>query len=228
MFSLTYLFTRFSAFLKHKEDYFRLGEYYYLGKYVKKNDKKARYWLEKASDSGEKRALYYLGLMEQEKSEPNLLMALRYLELSRRSEPRAIDAITPLLAHLKSLPIRDDNRQELAELYFKIAYMYGNDNHIERNYEEAKNFYRASVNLDYAPAKAQLGQLYLYGRLGVERTYEVGKELLFDALNSGYAPAREILLNFYQKEEIRALLEKEAESNSSALLLQNIIEQEKA
>ena len=79
-----YLFTRISAALNNKVDLYRMGTFYYEGKYVEKDLDKATEYLKKATNKKYTKALYYLGLIELEKGESATELALA-LQIGRAS-----------------------------------------------------------------------------------------------------------------------------------------------
>ena len=117
---LEYIFTRISAAFNNKVDLYRMGTIYYEGKYVSKDLDKASDYLKRASDKKYTKALYYLGLIELEKSDStiDLALALRYLLLSKNEESNATSEINKLEAKILALPDTQENR----ELLFKIGY----------------------------------------------------------------------------------------------------------
>lgn len=219
MISINLLFTRIAALFGSKADLYRLGVYYYQGRYGEPNFKKAEECFKKAVDKRYTKALYYLGLMYRDGSgvPQDFPLAIRYLELSRSVEPHAKESIEALEERL----LAHDTTLLSAEELFKIGYMYANDNTVGRDYERALAYYRVAAERGDAAAETQLGQIYLYGRLGVERSYDNGIPLLYSAFQKGYTPARLTLLNLYADKEDRAQLiiaAEEGDQNAKTIL----------
>lgn len=184
---LEYLFTRISAAFNNKVDLYRMGTFYYEGKYVPKDYRKATQYLQKAVNKKYTKALYYLGLIELEKSESaiDLALALRYFLLARNEEPRAIQEINNLENRILSLPITEEN----TALLFKIGYMYANDVIIGLSVPKAVTFYELAVSRHHYHAQTELAKLLMKSRPGITKDLPRAKSLLEIPAKSGFSPA---------------------------------------
>lgn len=185
---LEYIFTRISAAFNNKVDLYRMGTFYYEGKYVSKDLDKASDYLKRASDKKYTKALYYLGLIELEKSDStiDLALALRYLLLSKNEESNATSEINKLEAKILALPDTQENR----ELLFKIGYMYANDVIIGLNVPKALTFYELAANHGHNYSQMELAKLLTKSRPGVTKDLPRAKELLETAVMNNFEPAR--------------------------------------
>lgn len=184
---LEYLFTRISAALNNKVDLYRMGTFYFEGKYVAKDPVKATQYLEKAVNKKYTKALYYLGLIELEKSETSidLALALRYFLLSKNEEPQSIIEIDKLEAKILTLPDTDKNR----DLLFKIGYMYANDVIVGLNVPKAVTFYELAANKNHQHAQMELAKLLTKSRPGVQKDLPRAKQLLEMLVAENFTPA---------------------------------------
>lgn len=182
-----YLFTRISAAFKNKVDLYRMGTFYYEGKYVQKDYRKATQYLQKAVNKKYTKALYYLGLIELEKSESaiDLALALRYFLLSKNEEPRAITEINKLEEKISQLPNTPDN----TALLFKIGYMYANDVIIGLSVPKAVSFYELAASRDHHYARTELAKLLTKSRPGITKDLPRAKALLEMPAQEGFSPA---------------------------------------
>ncbi|HIW07249.1 MAG TPA: SEL1-like repeat protein [Candidatus Ignatzschineria merdigallinarum] len=182
-----YFFTRISAAFKNKVDLYRMGTFYYEGKYVPKDYRKATQYLQQAVNKKYTKALYYLGLIELEKSDSaiDLALALRYFLLSKNEEPRAIEAINHLEAKILELPITEDN----TALLFKIGYMYANDVIIGLSVPKAVTFYELAASRDHHYARTELAKLLTKSRPGITKDLPRAKALLELPAQAGFSPA---------------------------------------
>lgn len=182
-----YLFTRISAAFKNKVDLYRMGTFYYEGKYVQKDYRKATQYLQKAVNKKYTKALYYLGLIELEKSESaiDLALALRYFLLSKNEEPRAITEINKLEEKISHLPNTPDN----TALLFKIGYMYANDVIIGLSVPKAISFYELAASRDHHYAQTELAKLLTKSRPGITKDLPRAKTLLEMPAKEGFSPA---------------------------------------
>lgn len=185
---LEYIFTRISAAFNNKVDLYRMGTFYYEGKYVSKDLDKASEYLKRASDKKFTKSLYYLGLIELEKSDStiDLALALRYFLLSQHVEPLALPQIQQLEAKILALPDTEANR----ELLFKIGYMYANDVIIGLNVPKAMQFYEQAVSYNDDYARLELSKLLTKSRPGVTKDLPRAKMLLEVAAHNNFEPAR--------------------------------------
>lgn len=185
---LEYIFTRISAAFNNKVDLYRMGTFYYEGKYVSKDLDKASEYLKRASDKKFTKSLYYLGLIELEKSDStiDLALALRYFLLSQHVEPLALPQIKQLEANILALPDTEANR----ELLFKIGYMYANDVIIGLNVPKAVQFYEQAVSYNDDYARLELSKLLTKSRPGVTKDLPRAKMVLEIAANNNFEPAR--------------------------------------
>lgn len=184
---LEYLFTRISAACKNKVDLYRMGTFYYEGKYVEKDYRKATQYLQKAVNKKYTKALYYLGLIELEKSESaiDLALALRYFLLSKNEEPLAITEINKLETKILDMPATEDN----TALLFKIGYMYANDVIIGLSVPKAVTFYELAASRDHHYAKTELAKLLTKSRPGITKDLPRAKALLEAPAQAGFSPA---------------------------------------
>lgn len=184
---LEYLFTRISAACNNKVDLYRMGTFYYEGKYVAKDYQKATQYLQKAVNKKYTKALYYLGLIELEKSEStiDLALALRYFLLSKNEEPQAIAEINKLEAKILEMPETEDN----TALLFKIGYMYANDVIIGLNVPKAVTFYELAASRNHYYAKTELARLLTKSRPGITKDLPRAKALLEGPATAGFSPA---------------------------------------
>ncbi|MHC5226488.1 tetratricopeptide repeat protein [Ignatzschineria sp. LJL83] len=184
---LEYLFTRISAALNNKVDLYRMGTFYFEGKYVAKDPVKAAQYLEKAVNKKYTKALYYLGLIELEKSETSidLALALRYFLLSKNEEPLSITEIDKLEAKILALPDTDENR----DLLFKIGYMYANDVIVGLNVPKAVTFYELAAERNHQHAQMELAKLLTKSRPGIQKDLPRAKQLLEMLVTDNFTPA---------------------------------------
>ena len=153
-----------------------MGTFYFEGKYVTKDPVKAAQYLEKAVNKKYTKALYYLGLIELEKSETSidLALALRYFLLSKNEEPKSIIEIDKLEAKILALPNTAENR----DLLFKIGYMYANDVIVGLNVPKAVTFYELAAERDHQHAQMELAKLLTKSRPGIQKDLPRAKQLL--------------------------------------------------
>ncbi len=184
---LEYLFTRISAACNNKVDLYRMGTFYYEGKYVTKDYRKATQYLQKAVNKKYTKALYYLGLIELEKSESaiDLALALRYFLLSKNEEPLAIVEIDKLETKILNMPVTDDN----TALLFKIGYMYANDVIIGLSVPKAVIFYELAASRNHHYAQTELAKLLTKSRPGITKDLPRAKALLEVPAQAGFSPA---------------------------------------
>ena len=184
---LEYLFTRISAALNNKVDLYRMGTFYFEGKYVAKDPVKAAQYLEKAVNKKYTKALYYLGLIELEKSETSidLALALRYFLLSKNEEPQSIIEIDKLEANILALPDTEENR----DLLFKIGYMYANDVIVGLNVPKAVTFYELAADRNHQHAQMELAKLLTKSRPGIQKDLPRAKQLLEMLVAENFTPA---------------------------------------
>ncbi len=194
---LEYIFTRISAAFNNKVDLYRMGTFYYEGKYVPKDLDKAAEYLKRASDKKYTKALYYLGLIELEKSDStiDLALALRYLLLSKNEEPLAMPQITQLEARILALPDTEAN----TALLFKIGYMYSNDVIIGLNVPKAATFYELAAERNHHYAQTELAKLLTKSRPGITKDLPRAKALLETAVAAEFAPANIALQELLEK-----------------------------
>lgn len=182
-----YLFTRISAAFNNKVDLYRMGTFYYEGKYVAKDYRKATQYLQKAVNKKYTKSLYYLGLIELEKSDSaiDLALALRYFLLAKNEEPRAIEEINKLETKILEMPESEEN----TALLFKIGYMYANDVIIGLSVPKALTFYELAASRDHHYARTELAKLLTKSRPGVTKDLPRAKALLEMPANAGFSPA---------------------------------------
>lgn len=182
-----YLFTRISAALNNKVDLYRMGTFYYEGKYVEKDLDKATEYLKKATNKKYTKALYYLGLIELEKGESatELALALRYFLLSKNEEPSARAEIEKLQERIIALPDTPEN----TKLLFKTGYMYANDVIVGLNVPIAAKFYEAAAARGHNYARVELAKLLTKSGPGITKDLPRAKALLEQAASESFTQA---------------------------------------
>ena len=196
-FSLEYLFTRISAALNNKIDLYRMGTFYYEGKYVSQDFEKAKAYLQKAANKKYYKALFYLGLIElkTEKQLIDLSLALRYFLLSRQESPEALQQIHELEERILALPASTAQQ----ELLFKVGYMYANDVVVGLNVPKALQFYELAANEGHSYAKTELAKLLMQSRPGVTKNIPRAYALLKEAAEADFTPAQIQLQKLYER-----------------------------
>ena len=182
-----YLFTRISAAFNNKVDLYRMGTFYYAGKFVEKDLDKATEYLKKATNKKYTKALYYLGLIELERgsSATELALALRYFLLSKNEETRARAEIEKTQERILALPETPEN----TKLLFKTGYMYANDVIVGLNVPIAAKFYEAAAVRGHNYARVELAKLLTKSRPGITQDLPRAKALLEQAASESFTQA---------------------------------------
>ncbi len=193
--SLEYLITRISATFNNKIDLYRMGIFYYEGKYVPQNFEKAKVYLQKAANKKYYKALFYLGLIELKTSQEltDLALALRYFLLSREENPEALAQINKLEDRILKLPSSEAQQ----ELLFKVGYMYANDIIVGLNVPKAFQYYELAANEGHLYAKTELAKLLMQSRPGITKDIPKAHALLQEACKLNFTPAQIQLQKLY-------------------------------
>lgn len=195
--SLEYLFTRLSAAFNNKIDLYRMGTFYYEGKYVPQDFEKAKVYLQKAANKKYYKALFYLGLIELKTEEKliDLSLALRYFLLSRQESPEALEQIHQLEERILTLPSSEAQQ----ELLFKVGYMYANDVVVGLNVPKALQFYELAANEGHPYAQTELAKLLMQSRPGVTKDIPRAYALLQQATDAEFPAAQIQLQKLYDR-----------------------------
>ena len=158
-----------------------LAEMYFEGIGVKKDDKKAFDWIEKAAKQEEgyapaqyKLAKMYLGGIGVKKDDKK---AFDWMEKSAK--------------------------KDYAPAQYQLARMYFEGIGVKKDDKKAVDWMELSAKQGYAPAQYQLAEMYLYGR-GVERNNEQVIDWLSKAAKQGYLEAIDLMLILAEQDDVLA------------------------
>lgn len=146
----------------------QLGEIYFMGLGVPRDEKQALSWYKKAADAGDPQALYELGLM----SETGVSTTLDFAQAVKYYQAAA------------------DKNNEKAMLALARMYQYGLG--VTKDPKISAQYYQQLAARQNAYAQYQLGNYYLEGTAG-ERSAAKAKQWLQQASDNGNVQARKML-----------------------------------